>query len=186
MAAECQPCVEAANANYTLRTGTLTVCLESDGVVRDLGNVSELAFRFEPEFLEHFNGATGELDAKIPIRSRFYIDVTLEEITPANLAVLLGQTQTPNTPSGCIIPIRGPQGCASQTASIEFVHTFACGDKTLTIRLWRAVIGAASTMTFGGDEFVNIPLTFEALSCESIHPDSPLGELEFSENCVLS
>ncbi len=187
MAAECQPCTEVANDNYTLHTGRVTVCLQSDGIVRDLGNISELTFRFTPEFLEHFRGEDGQLDALIPLRRGFTIEGVLDELTPSNMSILLGEAQVPNTPSGCIIPLRGPSGdCASAIASVEFVHTMSCLTKTVTFRLWRAAIGAEAEIVFGGDDFLNFPVSFRALDCSSVHPTSPFGEIEFSEACVLS
>lgn len=183
---DCHVCTETANENYTLHTGRLFACRQGESAARDLGNIAELTFRFAPEFLEHFAGDTGQLDAKIPIRKRFYLDGTLEELTPANMALLIGESQVPNTPSGCIIPLRRFQSCDAAIAAVEFVHTFPCGDKTVTIRFWRAAITTEAELTFGADSLVQIPLSFEALDCSSLHPDSPYGEIEFSEACALS
>jgi len=183
---ECQACTEAINQNYTLRTGRVTVCLESDNVERDLGDVQGLEFSNAPEFLEHFRGFDGALDAVIPLRREFTLNMTLHEITAANMALLVGGTLV-NTPSGCRIPLTGFTGdCAPSTGTMEFVHTFACGAKTLTIVFWRAIFAAAeSTMTFG-ESFLELPVNVRALPCDSLHPTEPFGYIEFSEECDLS
>lgn len=182
---ECQPCTEIANENYSLHSGRVTVCRQGEAAAIDLGNIKEMTFRYAPEFLEHFRGEDGQLDAKIPIRKRFFLNGILEELTPRNVALLLGEDQVPNTPTGCLVPLRPFASCNTSVAAVEFVHTFPCGDKFVTIRLWRAAITTEAELTFGAD-LLEIPISFEALSCESLHPDSSYGEIEFSENCVLS
>lgn len=187
MAAACQDCTEAINQNYTLRTGRVTVCLESDGVVRDLGDVQVVSFTTSPEFLEHFSGRTGALDAVIPLRKEYTINLTLNELTPANMALVVGGSMVVNTPSGCKIPLTGFTGdCAPSTGAFQFVHDFACGDKSMTINLWRAVFAATETALEFGDTFVELPVSVRALPCDSLHPTEPYGNIEFSEECDLS
>jgi len=187
MAVECQSCTEAINQNYTLRTGRVTVCLESDGIVRDLGDVQGLEFSHAPEFIEHFRGSDGALDAVIPLRREFTMNMTLHELTPANMALVVGGSQVVNTPSGCKIPLTGFTGdCSPSVGAIEFLHTFACGAKTFAITLWRAVIAASETTLTFGDSFVELPISVRALPCDSLHPTEPYGVIEFSEECDLS
>lgn len=188
MAAECQECTEAVNTNYTLHTGILTVCLESNpGVILDLGNIKGLDFVNSPEFLDHFRGSDGSLDAVIPLRRNYSITGTLEELTPDNFALFVGGTAVANLPSGCRVPLAGVSGdCSPATGSVSFFHTFACGQKTMEVIFWRAVIGSSeSTMSFGED-ILEFPVTVRALPCDSQHPDAPFGEVIFSEECPVS
>lgn len=186
MTVECQSCTEAINQNYTLRTGRVTVCLESDSIIRDLGDVQGLEFSNAPEFLEHFRGSDGALDAVIPLRREFTLNMTLHELTAANMALVVGGTPV-NTPSGCRIPLTGFTGdCAPSTGAMEFLHTFACGAKTFAIVFYRAVFAAAETTLAFGESFLELPISVRALPCDSDHPSDPYGYLEFSEECDLS
>ena len=187
MAAECQDCTEAVNTNYTLHTGTLTVCLESDGIVRDLGNVKGFEFVNSPEFLDHFRGSDGSLDAVIPLRRNYSFNATLEELTPSNMAMFTGGTPIANLPSGCKVPLAGVTGdCSPATGSVSFLHQFACGNKTIEIILWRAVIGSSESTLSLGEDILEIPITVRALPCDSLHPTEPFGVIIFSEECLAS
>lgn len=188
MTVECQACTEAVNQNYTLNTGILTVCPEGGGGdVLNLGNVKGLSFRHTPEFIDHFRGRDGALDAVIPLRKNFGMDMVLEELTPANFALMVGGTQIANTPSGCLIPFTGISGdCSLSTGSVEFFHQFACGAKTLTITFWRAVIASAESVLTFGPEILEIPITVRALPCDSQYPDKPFGQAVFSDECATS
>lgn len=186
MTVECQPCVEAVNQNYTLGTGEMTVCLESDGIIRNLGNVSELTLTSTPETLEHFRGSDGALDAIIPLRKDFTLSATLDELTPTNFALFLGGTLV-NTVNGCKIPLTGFTGtCSVSTAAMQFIHTMRCSGRTVTINIWRAFFGSEETSITFGEEIANLPLAIRALSCASLHPDEPFGNVEFEESCVTS
>lgn len=186
MTVECQPCTESVNQNYTLGTGELTVCLEADGIIRNLGNVSEVGFTATPEFVEHFRGSDGALDAIIPLRKDFTMNVTLDELTPINFALFLGGTLV-NTAGGCKIPLTGFTGqCAVSQAAVQFVHTKRCSGETITINIWRAFLGAEeSSLTFGED-IASLPISVRALPCDSLHPTEPYGNIEFTEECLAS
>lgn len=187
MTVECQECTESVNSNYTLHTGRVTVCLDSDGVIRDLGNVVSIAFGFVPEFVEHFRGSDGGLDAKIPLRKNYTLNMVVDELTPANFAIFVGESMSVNLPSGCKIPLRGATGqCTGSTGAFQFEHQFACGDKTLTINIWRALLSATEGTLEFGEDILSIPISVEALPCDSTHPDEPYGNVIFSQECESS
>ena len=50
---------------------------------------------------------------------------------------------------------------------------------------WRAAIFSEFALSFG-EAIVNFPVSFQALPCESAHPEAPFGEIEFSDECSLS
>lgn len=186
MTVECQSCAESLNQNYTLGTGELTVCLNSDGIIRNLGNVSEVGLSASPEFVEHFRGRDGALDAIIPLRKDFTLSATLDELTPINFALFLGGTLV-STVGGCKIPLTGFTGeCSVSQAAVQFVHTMRCSGRTITINIWRAFLGATEAeMTFG-EEIVSLPINIRALPCDDLHPTEPYGNIEFEEECVTS
>ena len=179
-------CTEQTNENYTLHTGVLKIRLASDGLVRNLGNIQSLSLNATPEFVEHFRGVDGQLDAKIPLRTRYVLEGVLEELTPGNAAAALGVAQV-NEAGGCKIPLRGSGtgDCDGNIAAVHFQHTMACGSKTIDIFMWRAVISSEFVLAFAED-IVNFPITLEALPCESLFPDEPFGRIEFSEACTVS
>lgn len=179
-------CTETTNENYTLHTGTLKIKLESDGLVRNLGNINSLTLSATPEFVEHFSGTDGQLDAKIPLRTRYTLEGVLEELTPGNVAAALGVAQV-NEAGGCKIPLRGSGtgDCDGNIAAVHFQHQFACGSKTLDIFFWRAVVSSDFALAFG-EAIVNFPILLESVSCASQFPDEPYGRIEFSEACTTS
>jgi hypothetical protein len=183
MAAVCEPCTETVNDNYTLRTGVLTYCGE-DGITRSVGNVQALDLTYTPNSIEHRAGATGSIDAVIPLSEDFGLVVTVDEMTPNNWGLLFGQDAISSV-GECTIPLDRNQ-CAREFA-IEFIHTFPCSDKTITIRLWRAIIAPVeTTISFGGEEIISFPITIRAKDCASLHPGSRYGEIVFSEECPAS
>lgn len=178
----CQPCTEEINDNYTLRTGDMYLC-GADGITRSLGNVSLLEFTFTPNSIEHRSGKDGSIDAVIPLSEDFGLVITVDEITPHNLAYLLGQDLVSSV-EGCEIPLHSIQ-CAREFAA-QFVHQFPCATRTLTINIWRAIIAPVETTISFGEEIVSFPITVKAKSCASLHPEAKYGNLVFNEVCPVS
>lgn len=178
----CAPCTEELNDNYSLRTGDLYLC-GADGITRSLGNVQLLEFIFTPNAIEHRSGKSGSIDAIIPLSEDFGITATLDELTPHNLAYLLGQDLVSSV-EGCEIPLHSIQ-CAREF-SAQFVHQFPCATRTLTIDIWRAIIAPVESTISFGEEIINFPIQIRAKSCESIHPDNKYGRIVFNEACPTS
>lgn len=178
----CQPCTEEINDNYSLRTGDLYLC-GADGITRSLGNVQLLEFTYTPNAIEHRSGKTGAVDAVIPLTEDFGLVATIDELTPHNLAYLLGQDLVSSV-DGCEIPLARSQ-CAREFAA-QFVHTFPCATRTLTIDIWRAIISPIETTISFGEEIIAFPITIKAKSCASIHPSNEFGRIVFNEECPAS
>lgn len=178
----CAPCTEELNDNYTLGTGDLYLC-GADGITRSVGNVRLLDLVYTPNSVEHRRGKDGSFDAEIPLSEDFALVVTLDELTPQNLAWLFGQDLIHHT-DGCEVPLSRVQ-CLREFAA-QFIHTFRCATKTLQIDIWRASIRPLETTISFGEEIVNWPMTIRAKSCVSIHPSNPYGRLLFNETCPVS
>lgn len=177
----CAPCTEDFTDNYVIRTGDLYVC-GPDGITRSLGNIKVIDFVNTPNNVEHRSGKTGAVDAVLPLAEDFSLVATIDEITPQNLAYILGQDLA-QTADGCVIPLT-KRNCG-RIYSAQFVHSFACADKTITIDIWRALITSEVKLTFG-ETPAEVPITIRALSCASEHPDSEYGQITFSEACPLT
>lgn len=179
----CQPCTEELNDNYTIRTGDLYLC-GADGITRSLGNVQSLDFIYAPNSVEHRSGKDGSVDAIIPLSEDFSIAAVLDELTPQNLSYLLGQDMVSSV-DGCTIPLDAAQ-CAREFAA-QFVHTFPCSTRTLTINIWRAIISPSEETTISfSEEILSFPIRIRAKACSSIHPGEKFGNLVFNEVCPVS
>lgn len=180
----CAECTEEVNDNYTLRTGDVYIC-GPDGVTRSLGNVQLLEFTFTPNSIEHRSGKDGSIDAIIPLTEDFGMTATVDEMTPQNLAYLLGQDLIESV-DGCTIPLAAVQ--CTREYSFQFVHTIACSNpaRTITFNFWRAVIAPVEVTVSFGEEIVNFPIQVRAKKCSSLHPDSPYGEILFNQACPTS
>jgi hypothetical protein len=170
-----------ANDAYTLHTGDLYIC-GPDGTTTSVGNVQVLAFNFRPNVVEHRKGKTGGLDALLPLTEDFELVVTVDEMNPFNWATALG-VDVIETQGGCIVPFKRTE--CNRVYGIQFVHTFPCGDRTLTIDIWRALIVAEVSVEFG-ETPASFQLTIRATECESSHPDAPYGQMTFNVACPTS
>lgn len=180
-------CTESINENYTIGTFHL-YARPAGGLEIDIGNIQTGSFQVTPNILEHRRGIDNSLDAIFRIGTDYIINFTGDEISIANLGLLLNEDLVA-TAAGCKAPFTGSR-CVKEYG-IRLTHDFAgeCpGDtlKTLTIIMWRAVILSDSTFNFDPGANTNFDSIIRALSCASVHPAEPYGYAEITEPCPAS
>ena len=186
MADPCTVCCNPANENYTLHTFDLYICIPDSGVCGAggwylVGDVQTGSFAPEQEILDHYNGKSGALDARVKVRGHWNITAECDEITAQNLSILLGAPMI-NVSGGCRIPLYG--GGILQGYGVRLVHTFPNGTKTLTIRFWASNIVGDWTLDFSA-EWASYTMTISSIECPD-KPDYPYGYVEFNEACPPS
>ncbi len=175
-------CTESANPNYTIATFALYVTPSGEAEF-NVGNIQTGGFQHTPNVFEHRRGIDNSLDMILRIGVDYMINFTADEITTANLAMMLNETPVP-TAGGCRIPLTGDR-CVTEYGA-RLVHVFPCATKTLTIDIWRAVILGDFTLTFDPADVASFPGVIRALYCGSIHPSEPYGRIEIDEACPWS
>lgn len=77
--------------NYQVGKGVVSFRKKGDSVYRDLGNVSSMVITPDMTTLEHFSSREGvkKKDKTIIIEKKSTVVMTLEEFTPANVAMML-------------------------------------------------------------------------------------------------
>lgn len=176
-------CTEEVNPNYTIGTFDLYVLPEGGVTETLIGNITTGGFQFTPTIVEHRRGKDNSLDALFRIGSDYIINFTADEITIANLAIMLNE-DTVSVAGGCQIPFTGGRCLPSYYVRLE--HDFPCQDKSLNVVFWRAQILNDFTLGFDPGTPSSFPGVIRSLSCESIHAANPFGYLFISEDCPPS
>lgn len=180
-------CTEAVNENYTIGTFELFI-RPAGGSEVDIGNIQTGGFQVTPNIVEHRRGIDNSLDAIFKIGTDYLINFTADEITIANLGVMLNETLV-STAAGCKAPLTGSRCVEEYGVRLEHVFAGECpGDvlKVLSIIFWRAVILSDFTLNFDATTNAAFDSVIRALTCESAHPAEPYGYVEITEPCPPS
>jgi hypothetical protein len=178
----CTACSSSTNSHLTLHTFHLFLCKGGDPEL-SVGNVSAGNFQGTPELKDHFNGQTGELDARIVLRRTLEIIATCDALTRENFEFLLNEDAAYGGDSyHWRIPLTAGTTLVNYVA--RMVHIFPDGH-SLEIKFHNASIASGFNISFSED-FANFQLTIAALKC----PSPPLagedyGYLELYDNVNL-
>jgi hypothetical protein len=156
--------------NYYVGKGILSFT-PSGGSIRELGNAPSVRLSPTTETLEHFSSQAGirSKDRTILLEKSLTATITLDEITPENLAMFLFGTVTENTDGNKVFEIFSE---SEVTGEMLLVGTNDVGNK-FTMTLPSVSITPTGEFEFITDEFGQIELT-----CEVLLVDGSFGTIE--------
>lgn len=156
-------------SNYAyMGKGIVTLELEGGaGGAVDIGNVSQLAFAINENIIKLKNSRTagGGTYASVNQIESVEATMTLHDISPANLAMVLFGTSTEAAGVATIEALT--TGAKTFKMVFSGINEAATG-KEVTVTVHRLKIGAAQGLGFIGDDFAALEVTGEVLIDTSI------------------
>lgn len=175
-------CTDLVNPNYTINTFRLYLT-PVGGPEIDMGNVQTGNFQVTHQTLEHRAGIDNSLDSVLRVGTDYYINATLDEITPDLLSVITNEDFVA-VAEGCKIPLTG-SNCA-KIWGVRFNHAFPCSTKNLNIYFWAANVLGDFPVNFDAGAVAAVPLVIRALKCDIAHPAEPYGYMVMTQPCPRS
>lgn len=148
--------------NLQVGKGYLRFKEHGSGVMRHLGNCSEIVGTPEVETLEHFSSMQGtkKKDLVVILEQKYSLKITMEEITPANVALMVAGTLDEDAVGGPEVEIFGS---SSKSGELFFTGTNDLGPKVDAY--WPNVSFTPSgDMGFISEEFNSMELTGDVLA----------------------
>lgn len=166
----------------TTNLGELHAVLTSDDSV---GAITQCKLTVEREFWEHFSGFPLSKDYTIPIRESCYVEASIEEITPKNLALANGT----DVSSGSYEAHSGEVGLGGLSAA-EFVrcelsYTFPNGTSYMDVIMPKSQVTSNLELDLQAEDNVKVPIQINSNDASSeaggnaIWDDKPLGRAVF-------
>lgn len=129
---------------------------------RHLGNCSEVVGTPEVETLEHFSSMEGtkKKDLVVILEQKYTLKITMEEITPANVAMMVAGELDENASGGPEVEIFG---ATSKSGELEFTGTNDLGPQ-ITAYWPNVSFTPDGDFGFISDEFNSMELTGDVLA----------------------
>jgi hypothetical protein len=155
-----------------------------DSEYRDLGNVTELVLSPDMDTLEHFTSRLGvkSKDLTIILEKKATTKFTMEEMTPANSAIMLLASVDEAAVGGPKLDIFSE---SSVTGSLKFVGTNDVGPKC-TAEFFNISITPSGDYGFITDEWNNMEVTADVLVATSGPNAGKFGYIQWTDITVGS
>lgn len=157
-------------ANYAfMGKGIASMTKEGEATARDVGNVSALNIKVSENTIKQKNYRTagGGTYAQVNQIESVQISMTLCDLSPENLAMVLFGTATTDTENSTAVIEALTTG--AQTFKMEFAGlNEAAGGSAVDVTAYRVKVGAAQDIGLIGDDFSTLQITGELLLDTSI------------------
>lgn len=146
--------------NYQIPTGIVSFRAEGESTFRDLGNVPKLTLKPNLETKEHKSSRDGarSTDRTFVISKDIDVTLSLEEVTPENLALFWLGTQTTNSATQEVIDLFTVNSIKGE---LKFVGTNEIGD-VYDVLLNSVEFLPSDAMELIADDLISLPLTGKA------------------------
>ena len=165
--------------NYQIGKGVLSFKKTGALTYRDLGNAPAVSISIDRTKLDHFSSRAGirTKDKSITIENTCTVNITLDEITPDNLALLLLGDVDDAAVGGPTVDIFQN---AEITGALRFVGANSVGAQ-ITADWYNVSFGPAGDLNLISDEWNQIELEAEALADTTAGPTlGKIGLLKFT------
>jgi len=150
--------------NYFVGKGTLQFT-PTGGVLRDLGNAPEVEITPEIERLDHFSSRSGvrSKDRSVVLEKTLTCRIVLDELTAANIGLLLLGSVTENTDGTNTIDIFSE---SEITGALLFTGTNDIGNQCV-VTMPSVSFGPSGSLSLISDEWGQVELTADVLLSDS-------------------
>jgi hypothetical protein len=170
--------------NLQVGKGKVEFKKTGDSVFRHLGNCSAFVVTPEVETLEHFSSLQGtkKKDLVIVLEQRATAQITMEEFTPENFALMVYGDVDEAAVGGPTVEIFAN---SSISGHLRFTGTNDVGPK-ITVDLYNVSFQPTGDLGFISDEFNEMEVTGDVLAATSGEFEGKFGVAQFTNMTVGS
>lgn len=170
--------------NLQVGKGIVSFKKTGDTDYRDLGNVSDMTITPEVDTLEHFSSRQGtkKKDLVIVLEQKCQCKLTMEEMTPANFALMVYGDIDESADGGPTVEIFAN---SSITGALRFVGTNDVGPK-ITVDLYNVSFTPTGDLGLISDEWNNMEVTADVLAAVSGENEGKFGIAKWTNMTVGS